>query len=911
MTSEEQPEFAFHKDGIFDKSFIPSQHVKGSNTEVFIIKLDNSVLEISRTSDFSNPLLVRLNGETFEIVEHNEKKKIEFENATGKHLLVVWNARAKNFVFSNFISKRGLAITIDGIPVQNTMSDPIMNLDEGKIAIWGYIGLLSIKISLTYLIRSSIDSSSAFTTILPYLLILVLLIYAGLTYPKNPKKSIWFGLILGSLETLDFISGIIIHQNFGSVAILFLILRTSCLFALIRTIKTINRILIRGDLQEQVGTFVKSSLNLKTKTNFIATTLQSIKGKGKVIGISIVSIIILSTIIFSVSNFIQRPRIPDIERDSSIAFRDDLILPELIPYRKEDKWGYSNKNGEIVIEPRYSSVEFPARFNRFEVTYNDLDGIIDSQGKEVIPTIYKDIYRLPNSSLYEVKNSMDEVGVIDEENKIVIPFEYEDLYKHPSQDLYIAKKGKWGMIDGKNNIIIPFVYNDDPYYEWSSSPGLSFSDDFIIASKLIKGKTYYGLLNFDGSILLDFQNLRLSKNTKLKSHLLETSKKMDVYNSLTSTFLPQTFRGIIDKNGEIILPTIYNSFSRKNTDDDYIIITQTDYSSFTLKMGVINSVGEIIIPCVYDDIDWNFTEKYIKVKYNNLYGIINFNDRIIIPIKYEHISVQRHNNKYYFVIEDKNTKKTGLLNERQEIVIPFNYDWIRVDENYFNWIGAFDNNRGGVIDFNNNIVIPFEYYNMLILTEGLAEVKYVHPDSITSILNSNVIKDSYSLEEIHIGLSFVKVWIGIYKNPNYEYAHYTIIELKNALSDPATRHTYYESNSKYLRQYDDYESFCMRILVDDWREDIPGKWGFFNEAGELVIDFIYDNVESFKNGLAKVKFNNKWGIINRKGEVVIPIKFNEDEIRRVKDFYLFEVRNDNRETIGFIDINGIEYFEDD
>ena len=101
------------------------------------------------------------------------------------------------------------------------------------------------------------------------------------------------------------------------------------------------------------------------------------------------------------------------------------------------------------------------------------------------------------------------------------------------------------------------------------------------------------------------------------------------------------------------------------------------------------------------------------------------------------------------------------------------------------------------------------------------------------------------------------------------------------------------------------------ILVDDWREDIPGKWGFFNEAGELVIDFIYDNVESFKNGLAKVKFNNKWGIINRKGEVVIPIKFNEDEIRRVKDFYLFEVRNDNRETIGFIDINGIEYFEDD
>jgi len=266
MATEEKPEFAFNKDGIFDKSFIPSQHIKGSNTEVYVIRLDDSVLEISRTSDNSNPLVVRLNGETIEAVEHNKKKKIEFENATGKHLLVVWNARAKNFVFSNFISKRGLAITIDGIPVQNTIADPIKNLDEGKIALWGFIGLITLKTILAYLLGSAlVSSSTALFTVFPYLFIIVVLLFAGLTYPKNPRRSVWLGLIFGGLETIDFITGMIIHQNFSGVPIIFFILRTSFLFALIRTIKTINQILIKGNIQKQVRSNDRSPLKFKIK----------------------------------------------------------------------------------------------------------------------------------------------------------------------------------------------------------------------------------------------------------------------------------------------------------------------------------------------------------------------------------------------------------------------------------------------------------------------------------------------------------------------------------------------------------------------------------------------------------------------------------------------------------------------
>ncbi|BDZ84767.1 hypothetical protein Lac2_29010 [Claveliimonas bilis] len=54
-----------------------------------------------------------------------------------------------------------------------------------------------------------------------------------------------------------------------------------------------------------------------------------------------------------------------------------------------------------------------------------------------------------------------------------------------------------------------------------------------------------------------------------------------------------------------------------------------------------------------------------------------------------------------------------------------------------------------------------------------------------------------------------------------------------------------------------------------------GKWGFVNEDGELVIDYTYDDAQSFHNGYAAVKQNELWGYIDEEGTQVIKPQFVE------------------------------------
>lgn len=51
------------------------------------------------------------------------------------------------------------------------------------------------------------------------------------------------------------------------------------------------------------------------------------------------------------------------------------------------------------------------------------------------------------------------------------------------------------------------------------------------------------------------------------------------------------------------------------------------------------------------------------------------------------------------------------------------------------------------------------------------------------------------------------------------------------------------------------------------------KWGFCTVEKRLVVDFLYDEVKVFKEGLAAVKKNGKWGYIGETGNEIIGCKY--------------------------------------
>jgi hypothetical protein len=78
-----------------------------------------------------------------------------------------------------------------------------------------------------------------------------------------------------------------------------------------------------------------------------------------------------------------------------------------------------------------------------------------------------------------------------------------------------------------------------------------------------------------------------------------------------------------------------------------------------------------------------------------------------------------------------------------------------------------------------------------------------------------------------------------------------------------------------------------------------GKYGFINNKGEIKIECIYDEVESFSEGIAAVKINGYWGGINDNGDTVIEFKFDNSF-----DFREGLSRIKGKGGYGFIDTKG-------
>ena len=64
-------------------------------------------------------------------------------------------------------------------------------------------------------------------------------------------------------------------------------------------------------------------------------------------------------------------------------------------------------------------------------------------------------------------------------------------------------------------------------------------------------------------------------------------------------------------------------------------------------------------------------------------------------------------------------------------------------------------------------------------------------------------------------------------------------------------------------------------LQTPMQDESSGKWGYADSIGKLVVPFIYEEANAFKDNLAKVKQNGKYGFIDNKGAVAIPLVYDE------------------------------------
>lgn len=147
--------------------------------------------------------------------------------------------------------------------------------------------------------------------------------------------------------------------------------------------------------------------------------------------------------------------------------------------------------------------------------------------------------------------------------------------------------------------------------------------------------------------------------------------------------------GVINKNGEIIIPSIYDEIQIPNPSKP-LFICMYDYNEqkqqYNIK--VLNEKSEQILYqyVVVEAIKINsgtsnipYEKSVLKYKENGKYGLIDFNGNIVLKARYDEINGLDYNEGLLLV---KKNEKYGVININGAIVVKEKYDIIQSDGYY-------------------------------------------------------------------------------------------------------------------------------------------------------------------------------------------------------------------------------------
>ena len=140
---------------------------------------------------------------------------------------------------------------------------------------------------------------------------------------------------------------------------------------------------------------------------------------------------------------------------------------ELWAVRKDNKWGYINRNGKVIISLHFDYVSL-FNDNRARIKINNKWGYINITGELVIKPFYDDIGTLncigkdANKSYYgALVKKDDKYGFINEEGKYISKPLFEEAFEFWDIGYACVKDcGKWGIIDRTGEVVVRGRFDD-------------------------------------------------------------------------------------------------------------------------------------------------------------------------------------------------------------------------------------------------------------------------------------------------------------------------------------------------------------------------------------------------------------------------------------------------------------------
>ena len=159
------------------------------------------------------------------------------------------------------------------------------------------------------------------------------------------------------------------------------------------------------------------------------------------------------------------PPIPSESWKANYDWVEPLCENSVVKVRKNHKFGLVDHNGKVLIPVEYEDIQSVSlNLNWLWAKKDGKYGYLDENGAVVIPFIYDGAKTF--SGLMAAVKKGDKWGFINRDAEEELPFIYDEAKafyqgKWLSPTLCLVKKGgKWGYIEKNNKVIIPFIYDE-------------------------------------------------------------------------------------------------------------------------------------------------------------------------------------------------------------------------------------------------------------------------------------------------------------------------------------------------------------------------------------------------------------------------------------------------------------------
>lgn len=382
-----------------------------------------------------------------------------------------------------------------------------------------------------------------------------------------------------------------------------------------------------------------------------------------------------------------------------------------------DKYGLIDVNGDEIVKPEYNSISTDGYYSQ-DTKYDSAGyiisvktdegyryGYINSEGKQVLDTIYTNLKRITeikedeNVYLIAYKNGL--AGLL-RNGQTIIDNDYENIeYDSTNNILSLQKNAKQGVYDLSGNMILPIQYDS-----------IEFMGIYINAIQ--NGER----LVFDISGTIQDSNGYKSMQPVGDNKYYITIDRNNNY-------------GVLDANKNILIPSEYSYI--EYAFDKYFIVSQNELS------GVLNDTATPVIPIQYNVVQ-NINGTNIIQAINsetNISDIYNRNLEKVITQENTHIYIK---GDYIEVSCENNIQYTDLDGNVKDATEIFPNNTIYAKQQDGKW---------GYVDKNGNTVVDYIYD----LTTNINEYGFgaVKQNGKWGVVNSsgNVIKEpTYELTDI-------------------------------------------------------------------------------------------------------------------------------------------------------------------